>query len=289
MERKVIAQGIDVSAHQGRMDFNKIASWRDSRGKGLDFVILRAGYGRGNYGAAEPFIHKHINEAHANGLDVGLYWFCYAQTEEEARAEARELIDIANQHKGQITYPLCFDLEYDTDEYANTMGRPLNRQMRTAMTKAFCDECEKAGYYALFYTNEDYLQNKLNQNELLDVYDLWQAAPFQRGKLHQLNIDSEGYVNVNIRPQANIWQAYWWLELPGIRGSVADFNLAFVDYPNLIKHLGLNGFEKPMPINKRDEKQKEYAIEIPCATKAEAEMLLSALRKAKMKEVNREY
>ena len=274
MDRKIIAHGIDISAHQGRVDWNKLAEWKGVHGEKVDFALLRAGYGRGNYGKAEPYIHQHIDEAAAEGIDIGLYWFCYAQTVEEAREEAQELVAIANQHKGKITYPLIFDLEYDTDDYAVRVGKPLNKKIRTNMTIAFCSECEKAGYYSMFYTNEDYLQNKLNAPQLLARFDLWQAAPYNHGTLHQLHIPDNKIINPPIRDVANIWQYYWWGEIPGING-VADLNMSFRDYPRVIREVGLNHLSPT-----------QYEIVLTVKDKPEAERIREILKGADIRQLD---
>ncbi|MDO5016526.1 MAG: GH25 family lysozyme [Eubacteriales bacterium] len=280
MERKIIAHGIDISAHQGRVNWKKVANWRGNYGEKVDFALLRAGYGRGNQSIAEPYIHQHIEEAAAEGIGIGigLYWFCYATNAEEAKQEARELIAIANQHKGKITFPLVYDLEYDSDDYAVKQGRPLNRRIRTDMIKAFCEECERAGYFSMFYTNEDYLQTKLYEDELIGRYDLWQAAPFARGSLHNLNIANDGTVNAYVRSNANIWQYYWWGEIPGING-VADLNLAFRDYPKIISEVGLNYLKPNVPVI---EPEPVYKLVLKTKDRAEAERILSILKEANL-------
>lgn len=280
MERKIIAHGIDISAHQGRVDWKKVANWRGVHGEKVDFAILRAGYGQGNAGRAEPYIHQHIEEAAAEGIDIGLYWFCYALNADEARQEARELIALANKHKGKITYPLVYDLEYDSDDYAKKQGCPLNSRIRTDMIKAFCGECEKAGYYSAFYTNDDYLINKLYQDELISRFDLWQSAPFSRGKLPGLEMAKNSTVYAFVRAEANIWQYYWWGEIPGING-VADLNLAFKDYPGIIRELNLNYLA-----GEKAEKEKEpgthFYITLPCKSEEEAKMLMDMLKAAQI-------
>lgn len=282
MERKFIAHGIDISAHQGRVNWKKVAEWRGIHGEKVDFAFLRAGYGRGNQDVSEPYIHQHIEEAAAEGIDIGLYWFCYALSEDEARQEARELISIANQHKGKITFPLVYDLEYDSDDYAVKKGRELNRRNRTDMIKAFCEECERAGYFSMFYTNEDYLQSKLYADELIGRYDLWQAAPFARGSLHSLAITGDEIVNAYVRGEANVWQYYWWGEIPGING-VADLNLAFRDYPKLISEIGLNYLKSDDPVIEDDPKPEPvYKLVLKTNDRSEAERILQILREANL-------
>ena len=61
-------QGIDVSAHDGRIDWKKV---KDS---GVNFAILRAGYGNSITQKDEQF-QRNYREATKVGIPVGAYWF----------------------------------------------------------------------------------------------------------------------------------------------------------------------------------------------------------------------
>ena len=75
-------KGIDVSAHQGLIDWAKAAA------DGVSFVIARAGYGK--YASqADPTFQQNIFGALSAGIHAGAYWFSYALTPDDARKEAR--------------------------------------------------------------------------------------------------------------------------------------------------------------------------------------------------------
>lgn len=95
------------------------------------------------------------------------------------------------------------------------------------MCKAFCDEIEKAGYYAIIYANCNWLKNHLYSEELLSKYDLWLA---------HWNAKEPAY-------KCGLWQTTDKGLVNGISGGV-DLNTAFKDYPNIMKTKGLNGFAK---------------------------------------------
>ena len=95
-------KGIDVSEHQGRIN------WEQVKGH-VDFVMLRAGYGRNNID--KQFI-RNIEECNRLGIPVGIYWFSYAWNEEMARNEAKYVLEAIKPYK--IDYPISYDLEYDT-------------------------------------------------------------------------------------------------------------------------------------------------------------------------------
>ena len=60
--------GIDVSKHQGEIDWPKVAA------SGVRFAILRAGYGN-TATQADPYFAANYTGAKAAGLKVGAYWY----------------------------------------------------------------------------------------------------------------------------------------------------------------------------------------------------------------------
>lgn len=65
------AKGIDVSTWQGNIDFSKV------KAAGIDFVIIRAGYGR-EISQKDKYFEQNYKNAKAAGLNVGAYWYSYA-------------------------------------------------------------------------------------------------------------------------------------------------------------------------------------------------------------------
>ena len=74
--------GIDVSRHNGAINWNSV---KDS-GK-VDFVILRAGYGKLTSQKDERF-EEYYSACKRLGIPVGAYWYSYAITPQEAAVEA---------------------------------------------------------------------------------------------------------------------------------------------------------------------------------------------------------
>ena len=76
--------GIDVSVHQGNIDFNKV------KASGVDFVILRIGYGPDSDGqmTLDSNFETYYNDATAAGLNIGVYLYSYATTIEEANIQS---------------------------------------------------------------------------------------------------------------------------------------------------------------------------------------------------------
>ena len=230
----IIAQGIDVSSHQGLIDWDRV------KAAGIEFAMLRAGYG---LIYKDTQFERNVRECNRLGIPCGAYWFSYAITADKARQEARAILEIIRPFK--IEYPVCFDLEYDTLRYAKQQGVTIGKAQATAHAKAFLAEIEAAGYYAMNYSNKDYLINMFDAS-LLKKYDLWYA-------LWAASKDRE----------CGIWQYSATGHVDGISGIV-DLNYSYKDYPAIIRAAGLNRLgsgivappvepgEKELPVNKND-------------------------------------
>ncbi|HRV00009.1 MAG TPA: GH25 family lysozyme, partial [Ruminococcus sp.] len=95
-------KGIDVSVHNGNIDWQKV------KAGGIQFAILRAGYGRLASQKDERF-EQNYSAAKAAGVPIGAYWYSYAMSEDEARLEADVFLSII---KGkQFEFPVYYDVE----------------------------------------------------------------------------------------------------------------------------------------------------------------------------------
>lgn len=193
-------KGIDVSQWQGHIDWDRVK--RD----GVQFAMLRAGYGRNNI---DRTYHRNADEANRVGIPIGIYWFSYAYSVEMAVKEARYAVEAAKQHK--ITYPIAFDLEYDTVSYASKNGVTITKYLATQMAIAFCDEVKRLGYIPMVYTNLDYLNRYFDRSKL--QYDLWYAQYASKASI----ADKE------------IWQYTSSGSVSGIAGKV-DMNYGYKNY-----------------------------------------------------------
>ncbi|WP_312099987.1 glycoside hydrolase family 25 protein [Lachnoclostridium sp.] len=199
--------GIDVSKYQGDID------WKKVKESGVEFAILRLGFRGFNEGTLEidPYFVQNIKEATKAGVHVGVYFFSQAVTLEEANEEAEFVLEQIKDYK--ITYPVIFDTEYVTtfDARANK----LSRQLRTDITKTFCEKIQKAGYHPMIYANTKWMVMGIDL-EQLSTYDLWFA-----------------YYGNNLTYPYD-FQMYQYSDsgtIPGIKGNV-DLNISFIDYAN---------------------------------------------------------
>ncbi len=126
-------KGIDVSKHNGAVNWASAA-------RAIDFAIIRAGYGK-TY--VDPWFERHLADAKAAGLRVGVYHYSYALTVSDAKTEARHLLDILNGRRFDML--LWFDME-DADGYKRKHGFSFTRANISAITQAFIDTIRAAGY-----------------------------------------------------------------------------------------------------------------------------------------------
>lgn len=208
-----LKKGIDVSSHQGDIDWGTV---KDN----IDFVIIRAGYGNNNI---DKKAEQNIRGCEENNIPFGFYWFSYAYTPEMARNEAKHLLNFIKEHTP--LYPLYFDFEYDSVEWAGKQGVAITNQLLRDMATAFCDELEKSGYYAGIYANLDYVRRMYGE-EIFKRYDLWYAR----------------WGVTEPDRSVNLWQTSSTGKVPGISGNV-DTNIAMIDFPTLIKEKNLNGYK----------------------------------------------
>ena len=164
------AVGIDVSDHQQEIDWVKVKE------SGIDYAIIRLGYRgftEGGLIADSRFI-ANITGALENGIEVGVYFFSQATSEEEAVEEAAYVLEQVGNYN--LTYPIYYDWEPITehDEAAVPRTQSCTGKDVTAFTVAFCEEIKKAGFYPGYYTNKTMGYDFYNLEELQE-YDIWYA------------------------------------------------------------------------------------------------------------------
>lgn len=196
--------GIDVSSHQQQINWSSVAQ------DGISFAYIRLGYRGSSEGTlhADDFFTQNLSGAKNAGIDVGVYFFSQAITEEEAREEARFVL---KQLDGtSLDYPIAFDMEPSPE--GGGRADALTREEATAIANAFCDEIQKNGYRAIIYGN----------SYDLSKYDL--SALTGRIWLAQYDGKPDGSISFVM------WQYTPKGTVAGISGSV-DLNLDLSDVP----------------------------------------------------------
>ena len=156
-------KGIDLSKH------NRVPDYTVINDSGISFAMLRAGYSR----TVDPKFAAHYRAAKAAGMLIGVYWFCYALTAEDAVSEADKCIETMRGCK--LDLPVFYDFEYDTERYAKERGVTFTPKLRTDIICTFCNRVKVAGYEPGIYTNPDYWLYRLVRGRVSD-YKLWLAA-----------------------------------------------------------------------------------------------------------------
>lgn len=204
-------KGIDVSKWQGNINFTAVKK------AGIDFVIIRAGYGR-VASQKDPLFERNYTAAKAAGLHVGAYWYSYADSAQDAKKEAALCLEVI---KGKtFDFPIYFDLE-ERDQFAK------GKDFCSELVKTFCTELEKAGYFAGLYISRSPLQTHITK-EVAERFALWVA---------------EYGPKLNWAGAYGIWQHSSTGRVVGVIGNV-DLDTAVVDYPAIIKKGGFNGYPK---------------------------------------------
>lgn len=195
-------KGIDVSKHQGEIDWAKVAA------DGIEFAFIRVGnrgYGTGAIVEDAQF-EANIKGAISNGIQVGVYFFSQAINEEEAREEAAFVLEKIAPYKVQC--PVVIDVEKVSDSEARM--NQISLEQRTANTLVFLETVEAAGYEVMLYHNMEMGTLMLDMEKFED-YSKWFA-----------------YYNKEIYyPYAfDVWQYSDKGKVDGIAGDV-DLNISF--------------------------------------------------------------
>lgn len=199
---RVSHKGIDVSKYQDKIDWEKVASDE------VEYAFIRLGirgYTEGEIIEDETF-EDNIKGALKNDIDVGIYFFTQALSEEEAEEEAAYVIESIAPY--QVKYPIVLDVESVTSTKAR--GNDLTSEERTKYCIAFCEKIKEAGYTPMIYGNLKSFTLLLNIEELED-YDKWFAY-----------YDESYYFPYDFK----IWQYTNKGRVAGIKGDV-DLNISF--------------------------------------------------------------
>lgn len=202
--------GIDVSQWQGNVD------WSAVKNSGVEFAIIKAGHGM--YASQEdPKFDYNVQQAQANGIECGAYWYSYATTVEGAIAEAEACYSVIKDY--DFTYPVYFDIEDPSQTH-------LSAVQISAMTEAFCSTLAAKGYRVGIYSYSSFLNTYIYES-VREKYDIWVA---------HFGVSAPSYYNTY-----GMWQYSSTGRVNGIYGDV-DLDVSYVNYPYLLEYENaLNG------------------------------------------------
>ena len=219
-EPNVLRKGVDVSLWQGDQ-----IDWKKAADSGVEFAMIRAG--RGYISDEKPMIEdvcfrRNITEAQKYGIDVGVWFYSYATTVAEARAEAEFLVNIIKDY--QIQYPVVFDLEDKSQEH-------LGKKKLTNIVEAFFEVIMENGYYPMLYSNKDWMQNRLDRS-VVDKYALWLAqwndVPTYDGGFYMWQYSCTGKVSGITDSD------------PNNKEMTVDLDYSYKDWPSIFRKYHLN-------------------------------------------------
>ena len=163
-----VARGVDVSVHQGEIDWTKVAD------AGIEFAMIRVGYrGYGSEGKmmGDTYFQRNIQGALDAGLKVGVYYFSQAVTVEEAREEAAYVLEQIAPYP--ISYPVVFDWERQNYSGSRTQKIPDTETM-CRMANAFCEEIQTEGYQPMVYFYQNLAYNNYDLSKIME-HPFWLA------------------------------------------------------------------------------------------------------------------
>lgn len=233
---------IDVSEHQGDVNFEALKS------QGISGAIVRLSLGARDNGEVyrtDLKAFENIKNAINAGLHVGVYHYSYAKTLTDAKNEAKGVVKLLETLKEEgylLTLPIWFDMEDNHTEGESDHGNASWSKL-TEMCLIFCEYLEKHNYYAGIYASESWFR----QLGDLSKFDKWVA---------------HWGVPKPLRP-CGLWQYTSQEQVEGVQhlNAGVDMNIAFYDYPSIIKDVGLNGFKKLKEKPKEETKEPKLKLE----------------------------
>lgn len=211
--------GIDVSHHQGKIDWSKVAA------SGKKFVIMKCQYEAQSHRKDDYFDYNY-GEAGRFGLSRGVYIYIASASIADPKADAEALIK--NLAGKNLEYGIWLDFE---DRTLEAKGKGFIRDL----AYIYADIFKKVGYFVGIYCNRDWYI-RLIHDDLKRDFDFW-IARFPRNDTGVYNKDS------NLKPSPSIAVAWQYSSKGRVDGisTVVDLD---VDYDGNIK-LAAKGNLKP--------------------------------------------
>lgn len=178
-------KGIDVSAWQGTIDWEKVKSQ-------INYAILRLGFiGNKNNHTLDKQFERNYSECKRLGIPVGVYIYNYCNSEQTIKSGAEWTIKKLTGKSLEL--PVYIDME-------DTTLQGLGKEKLTNMCIAFNSIIEKSGFWAGVYANAYWFNNLLNKEEIKRRYTTWIAhydvnIEKYNGEYDMLQYSSKGAVN----------------------------------------------------------------------------------------------
>ena len=158
---------VDISEFQQNIDFNKM------KNDGIKAVIIRAGYGR-EVSQKDSRFESHFRNAKNANLKIGVYWYSYADSVNDAEKEAKACLECIKNKS--LDMPIYYDLEDSSQLH-------LGKTKITEIAERFCETVKENGYRAGVYANLNWFNNYLDYKRLKSKYSIWLAQYNDKAEL----------------------------------------------------------------------------------------------------------
>ena len=204
-DRYEVLHGVDVSEHQGYIDWEAVAQ------AGYSFAFIRVGYrGYGEAGSLneDAAAIDNLQCAEAAGLRVGTYIFSQALNAEEARAEADLAVGVITSSGVETDLPLMYDPELIKDDWGR--ANDITRGQVSLNTAAFRDQVEKTSALTVdIYSNLPW-EHHYFDTDTMNQYEIWYAdyekAPQTPYHFAWWQYTNEGHVpGIDGEVDLNVW------------------------------------------------------------------------------------
>lgn len=163
-----VYRGIDVSSHQGRID------WDAAKSDGVDFAIIRAAWsipytnGKGEYKTGvDDYWERNVSECERLGIPYGVYIYSYATSPTSGRKYADHVLSLLRGHSP--SYPVYIDIEDDSTRDGDLNG----------VAESFCRRIEEAGFRPGVYASLSWFNDYLSSPEL-NHWSKWVAQYYKK-------------------------------------------------------------------------------------------------------------
>ena len=138
-----------------------------SKKAGVEFAMIRIGFGHNskNKIVMDNQYKKNIVNAKKAGIPVGVYFFSYAKSVEEAREQAKYIVDVLDGETLEL--PIAFDWE----NWSKFNSYNISLTDINLIADTFINEVTKHGYQGTLYSSKYYLENIWN----VGTKDTWLA------------------------------------------------------------------------------------------------------------------
>ena len=146
-----VAKGLDVSHHQGKIDWEKVSK------SDVDFVIIRCGYGNNLTSQDDKYFAQNVAGCEKYNIPYGIYIYSYALSKSDAKSEANHVLRLIKSTGAKPTYPIYID-------YEDSSQNGLTPKQLGNFATAFFNKTIAAGYKAGVYANLNWWTNKLTDS-----------------------------------------------------------------------------------------------------------------------------